>query len=91
MEDVFVDADPRSALKIGFGRGAILSVLGAAEIAVASYPPATVKKAVTGNGRADKSQVARMVAAILGLPAAPEPADASDALAVAVTHALRGR
>ncbi|MHC4940185.1 MAG: crossover junction endodeoxyribonuclease RuvC [Planctomycetota bacterium] len=91
MEDVFVDADPRSALKIGFGRGAILAVLGEAELAVASYPPATVKKAVTGNGRADKSQVARMVSAVLGLDSAPEPADATDALAVAITHALRGR
>ena len=89
MEDVFVDADPRSALKIGFGRGAILALLGEAGLAVASYPPATVKKAVTGNGRADKSQVGRMVAAILALSAIPEPADATDALAVAITHALR--
>lgn len=89
MEDVFVDADPRSALKIGFGRGAILALLGEAGLAVASYPPATIKKAVTGNGRADKTQVGRMVAAILALSAIPEPADATDALAVAITHALR--
>lgn len=89
MEDVFVDADPRSALKIGFGRGAILALLGEAGLTVASYPPATIKKAVTGNGRADKTQVGRMVAAILALSAVPEPADATDALAVAITHALR--
>jgi len=91
MEDVFVDADPRSALKIGFGRGAILAVLGEAGLAVASYAPATVKKAIAANGRADKSQVSRMITAILGLEAPPEPVDVADALAVAVTHALRAR
>jgi crossover junction endodeoxyribonuclease RuvC len=91
MEDVFVHKDPRSALKIGYGRGAILAVLGEADLAVADYPPATVKKCVAGNGRADKEQVARMVTAILGLPSAPEPLDATDALAVAITHALRHR
>jgi len=91
MEDVFVQNDPRAALKIGFGRGAILCVLGEAGLPVASYPPATVKRAVAGNGRADKAAIARMVTAILGLPGAPEPADATDALAVALTHALRAR
>jgi len=91
MEDVFVHRDPSSALKIGFGRGAILAVLGEAHLEVGSYPPATIKKAVAGNGRAPKEQVARMVTAILGLPSAPEPLDATDALAVAITHALRHR
>ena len=52
-------------------------------------PPATIKRAVAGNGRAPKEQVARMVAAILGLEGPPEPLDATDALAVAITHALR--
>ncbi|MHC4954852.1 MAG: crossover junction endodeoxyribonuclease RuvC [Planctomycetota bacterium] len=89
MEDVFVATDPRAALKIGFGRGAILAVLGEAQLEVASYPPATIKKAVAGNGRANKEQVAHMVAAILGLGRAPEPLDATDALAVAITHSLR--
>lgn len=91
MEDIFVDQDPRGALKIGYGRGAILAVLGEANLAVTSYPPATVKKAVAGNGRAAKEQVARMVSAILGLSSTPEPLDATDALAVAITHALRTR
>ena len=89
VEDAFVDADPRSALTIGMGRGAIIATLGEAQLAVASYPPATIKKAVAGNGRAAKEQVARMVGAILGLAALPEPLDATDALAVAITHALR--
>jgi len=91
MEDAFVAKDPGAALKIGAGRGAILAVLGEREYAVASYPPATIKRSVAGNGRAPKEQVARMVAAILGLTGPPEPLDATDALAVAITHALRGR
>lgn len=89
MEDAFVAKDPGAALKIGAGRGAILAVLGEREFDVASYPPATIKKAVAGNGRASKEQVARMVTAILGLAAAPDSLDATDALAVAITHALR--
>jgi len=89
MEDAFVATDPSAALKIGAGRGAILAVLGDHEFDVANYPPATIKRAVAGNGRADKEQVARMVTAILGLAGPPEPLDATDALAVAITHALR--
>jgi len=52
------------------------------------YPPATVKQAVCGYGRADKEQVQRMVKAILGLPELPRPNHAADALAVAICHAL---
>lgn len=90
IEDVFVKADPRAALAIGHGRGALLAVLGEARIPIASYPPATVKRAVTGQGRAEKAQVARMVAGILGLTRLPQPLDATDAVAVALCHALRG-
>lgn len=89
LEDAFVARDPAAALKIGAGRGAILAALGEADLTVASYPPATIKKAVAGNGRAAKEQVARMVSAVLGLSGPPEPLDATDALAVAITHALR--
>jgi len=87
MEDAFVKADVRAALKIGQGRGALLAVLGEAGLEVGHYPPASVKKAVAGNGRAQKDQVARMVAAILGQPL-DLPEDATDALAVAITHAF---
>ena len=62
-----------------------LAVVGLAGLAVASYPPASVKKAVSGSGRADKDQVARMVQALIGLRSLPR-ADATDALAVAITH-----
>jgi len=88
MEDVFVKADPRAALTVGEGRGALLAVLGERGLEVASYPPARVKRSVTGHGAADKSRVARMVATLLGLDRPPEPPDATDALAVAITHAL---
>ncbi len=87
VEDVFVKVNPRAALSIGHARGAILSVLGEHGLAVTPLAPATVKRAVAGNGRAPKEQVARMVGAILGT-ATEYPHDATDALAIAITHAL---
>ena len=86
MEDVFVSRNPRAALKLGQARGAILACLAGRGLRVGSYPPATVKRAVTGYGRAGKEQVALMVRSILGLDRVP-PSDAADALAVAVCHA----
>lgn len=88
MEDAFVRVDPRAALLIGQGRGALLAVLGESRIPVRSYPPASVKRCVAGNGRASKEQVARMVAAILQEKQLPGPLDATDAVAVAIAHAL---
>jgi len=89
MEDAFVRDDPRAALLVGEGRGALLAVLGEHGIPVRSYPPASVKRAVAGNGRAGKEQVARMVAAILRASGPPGPLDATDALAVAIAHSLK--
>jgi crossover junction endodeoxyribonuclease RuvC len=88
MEDAFVRVDPRAALLVGQGRGALLAVLGEWKIPVRSYPPASVKRSVAGNGRASKEQVSRMVAAILGVGKLPGPLDATDALAVAIAHGL---
>ena len=85
VEDVFVQHNPRSALALAQARGMALAVIGLAGLAVASYPPASVKKAVSGSGRADKAQIARMVQALIGLTTLPR-ADATDALAVAITH-----
>lgn len=59
-------------------------------IPVALHTPTEVKAAVTGNGRADKAQVTTMITRILGLPEAPAPADAADALALALCHQWRG-
>jgi crossover junction endodeoxyribonuclease RuvC len=85
-EDVFAAANARSALLLGQARGAALAVCGRAGLRVYAYPPAVVKQAVTGRGRAPKSQVARMVQVLVGLRKVPR-ADAADALAVAVAHA----
>jgi crossover junction endodeoxyribonuclease RuvC len=87
MEDVFFGHSVPSVVKLAQARGVALVTLAEAGLDVASYPPALVKRAVTGSGRADKPQVARMVTAILGLDA-PPPADAADALAVALCHAM---
>ncbi len=85
VEDVFVQHNPRSALALAQARGMALAVIGLAGLSVASYPPATVKKAVSGSGKAEKAQIARMVQALIGLGTLPR-ADATDALAVAITH-----
>ena len=88
LEESFVGADARTALSIGQARGAILVAAASLDVGCAEYPPASVKQAVCGYGRADKAQVGRMVKAILGLDEAPEPSHAADALAVAICHAL---
>jgi crossover junction endodeoxyribonuclease RuvC len=88
VEDVFSHQNPRSAIALAQARGMALAVVGLAGLTVASYAPALVKKAVSGSGRADKTQIARMVQALIGLRSLPR-ADATDALAVAITHGRR--
>jgi crossover junction endodeoxyribonuclease RuvC len=88
LEDSYVGIDRRAALAVGQARGAILVACARYGVACAQYPPAMVKQAVCGYGKADKTQVQRMVRAILGLDAEPRPHHAADALAVAVCHAL---
>ena len=88
VEDVFSHQNPRSAIALAQARGMALAVIGLHGLAVASYAPALVKKAVSGSGRADKAQVARMVQTLIGLRSLPR-ADATDALAVAITHGQR--
>jgi crossover junction endodeoxyribonuclease RuvC len=88
LEESFVGADARTALSVGQARGAALVACAAAEVACAEYPPASVKHAVCGYGRAEKAQVQRMVRSILGLDEEPRPHHAADALAVAICHAL---
>jgi crossover junction endodeoxyribonuclease RuvC len=88
LEESFVGVDARTALSVGQARGAVLVACANAEVACAEYPPATVKHAVCGYGRAEKAQVQRMVRVILGLAELPTPHHAADALAVAICHAL---
>ncbi|MHC4971472.1 MAG: crossover junction endodeoxyribonuclease RuvC [Planctomycetota bacterium] len=89
VEDVFVKADPKAALAVGHGRGALLAVLGEQQVRVHSYAPASIKRALTGNGRARKEQVAKMVSKLLGT--GDLPTDATDALAAAVAHAFASK
>ena len=88
VEDVFSHQNPRSALALAQARGMALAVVGLCGLRVASYAPALVKKAVSGSGRAEKGQIARMVQGLIGLKSLPR-ADATDALAVAITHGRR--
>ena len=88
LEESFVGADARTALSVGQARGAVLVAAALAGVECAEYSPTRVKQAVCGYGRAEKAQVQRMVMAILGLRQPPTPNHASDALAVAICHAL---
>jgi crossover junction endodeoxyribonuclease RuvC len=85
VEDVF-SKHVRSALVLGQARGVVLMTGAGAELEVSSYPPALVKRSVTGSGQAPKEQLARIVCAMLGWKVLPAP-DATDALAIAITHA----
>jgi crossover junction endodeoxyribonuclease RuvC len=89
VETLFFHKDAQAAAKLGHARGVVLVALARAGVAVAEYAPARVKRTIAGNGRADKRQVALMVRALLSLDNTP-PADAADALAIAVTHLRLG-
>jgi crossover junction endodeoxyribonuclease RuvC len=91
LESTFHGRNSRSLIVLAQARGAILTALGRRSLPVAEYAPAEVKAAVTGNGRADKRQVARMVDLLLGLRARQRSADATDALALALCYAQRYR
>ena len=88
MEESFVGADARTALSVGQARGIVLVACALAGVECAEYAPSRVKQAVCGYGRAEKGQVERMVRTILALRAPPKTTHASDALAVAICHAL---
>lgn len=85
-EDIFYARFPRAALQLGHARGVVLFTGAEAGLSVAGYAPAIVKRSVAGRGHAEKKQLARVVCAILGWRDLPAP-DATDALAVAITHA----
>jgi len=86
VEDVFVAANPRTALKLGHARGVAVMAALHNGLKVYDYTPRLVKQAVVGYGNADKYQVQQMVRVLLQL-SAPPSADAADALAVALCHA----
>jgi crossover junction endodeoxyribonuclease RuvC len=82
IEEIFVVNNPRSALRLGMARGVALMVCGQTDLPLYEISARRVKQAVTGTGKADKKQVAEMVARLLAIPA--PPFDAADALAMAI-------
>lgn len=104
LEQVFERTQPDAvAVERMFARGDVSTIMGTAQasavpmlaaaargLPLAMHTPSEVKASVTGNGRADKAQVTSMVTRILGLTTAPKPADAADALALAICHIWRG-
>ena len=85
VEQVFVNRNAASALKLGQARGAALVAGVRASLPIFEYTPAEVKQAITGKGSAAKEQIQYMVRLLLSLASAP-PEDAADALAVALCH-----
>ncbi|MEW6380626.1 MAG: crossover junction endodeoxyribonuclease RuvC [bacterium] len=86
VEDIFIAASPRLALKLGQARGVAVYVASRAKVAVYEYSPLQVKEAIVGYGRATKDQVRKMVQTLLNLKDLKVHDDASDALAIAVCH-----
>lgn len=90
IERVFAQQNVRSVMGVAQVSGLALRAAAEREIPVTLHTPSEVKAAVTGYGSADKKQVGTMVARLLGLAEAPRPADAADALALAICHGWRG-
>lgn len=95
VEGLFHHRNVRSALALAEARGVILSLLGRLTVPVIEYPPATVKKAICGEGGADKERVRialqRTVPALRDIPLDDFPEDSTDALAVAICHQAHSR
>jgi crossover junction endodeoxyribonuclease RuvC len=90
VERVFAQHNLRTVMGTAQASGIALLVAARRGLPVALHTPSEVKAAVSGSGRADKAQVATMVTRLLRLTEAPKPADAADALALAITHIWRG-
>lgn len=86
VERVLFNANTRTAMSVGQAAGVALLVAAQSRCEVAEYTPTEVKLSVTGYGGADKGQMQAMIARLLGLRAPPKPADAADALGLALTH-----
>lgn len=90
VERVFAQSNVRTVMGTAQVSGIGLLLAAQLDISVQTYTPSEVKAAVSGNGRADKAQVTAMVTRILNLENPPKPADAADALAIAICHSWRG-
>jgi len=91
IEDVFYARNVRTTIVLGHARGVILLAGEQAGVEIFEYPPAEIKKAIVGTGGATKQQVAFMVARMLRLKSAPEPSDAADGVAAALSHVMAAR
>jgi crossover junction endodeoxyribonuclease RuvC len=89
IEELYFGANVRTAFAVGQARGVVLLAAGQRGVPAHSYTPQQVKAAVCGHGRADKHQVARMVARLLGMSVPPDSDHAADALAVAICQCNR--
>ncbi len=89
IEDVFYARNVRTTVVLGHARGVILLAAANANLLIAEYPPAEIKKAVVGTGAATKEQVQFMVTRLLRLKTPPQPADASDGVAAALAYVMR--
>lgn len=90
VERVFSQHNVRTVMGVAQVSGVVLAAAARRGLPVALHTPSEVKASVTGNGRADKDQVGAMVARLLRLTEVPKPADAADALALAICHVWRG-
>jgi crossover junction endodeoxyribonuclease RuvC len=90
VERVFADHNVLSVIGTAQAAGLAMLVAAKAGLPVYTHTPTEVKAAITGSGRADKAQVGKMVARLLKLSAPPRPADAADAVALAICHLWRG-
>ena len=91
VESLFFNSNAKTAFAVGEARGVILLAAAHCGVGVSEYTPLEVKQAITGNGRAEKSQMQRMIQLLLSLPEAPLSDDAADALGIAVCHANSSR
>jgi crossover junction endodeoxyribonuclease RuvC len=89
LESAFYHKNARTTLVLGHAWGVVLLAAAQAGLEIGQYSPATVKKTVSDAGGAGKGRVAAMVAHLLRLTRTPEPPDAADGIAVALTHVLR--
>ncbi len=87
VEKLFFGKSTTTAMKVAEARGVALLMAAQSRVPVLEFTPAQVKKALTGNGKATKAGVQKMVKKLLSLPRVPKPDDAADALAVAITAA----
>jgi crossover junction endodeoxyribonuclease RuvC len=87
VEELFFNKNVKTVINVGQGRGVVILTAAKNNIPVFEYTPLQIKQAVTGYGRADKTQIQQMVKILLNLEKIPKPDDVADALAIAICHA----